>query len=273
MIFDFHTHCFPDAIAPAAVQKTGRKAGIPAYTDGTAAGLAASMRAAGIDRALVLPVATNPQKVQKLNDVSAAQSGKNGIYYAGAIHPLCPDMKTEMKRIAALGFRGVKIHPVYQGVDLDDRPFLELLYAAADSGLFVVTHAGEDVGFPGTTRCSPEMAENAVRQVGNVTLVLAHCGGWRSWERVAPLSRFPSLMIDTSFSIGPLRYADGREEQQLGPAAAVELIRAFGSKRVLFGSDSPWSEQKKAVETFAALPLTADEKADILWNNAAGLMG
>ena len=272
MIFDFHTHTFPDAIALPTVEKLGAAAGIAHHTDGTVDGLAASMAAAGIDRALVLPVATNPKKVQKLNDASAAQNGLRGIFHAGAMHPLCPEMKAEMRRIAALGLKGVKIHPVYQGVNLDDKPFLDLLYAAAENGLFVVTHAGDDIGFPGVIHCAPEMAENALRQVGDVKLILAHCGGWKNWDRVAPLARFPSVMIDTSFSIGALQYANGREETLLSAPQAVALIRAFGAKRVLFGTDSPWSNQTQALATFNALPLTPAEKADILWNNAAGLM-
>ena len=40
----------------------------------------------------------------------------------GAMHPDFEDHAAELKRIKALGLKGIKIHPVYQGVDLDDIP-------------------------------------------------------------------------------------------------------------------------------------------------------
>lgn len=274
MVFDFHTHVFPETIAAATLRKLGAAADIPPFTDGTETGLLRSMQAAGIDRALVLPVATNPLKVAKLNDVSAALNGKNGVFYAGAMHPLCPEMKAELRRIKALGLKGIKIHPVYQGVDLDAPPFLTLLYEAAALGLFVVTHAGDDIGFPGVVHCSPEMAANALRQVGNVKLILAHTGGWMNWERVPDLAEYPSAMIDVSFSLGKVRRASGAPPLRLLDAARMaQIIRAFGAERVLFGSDSPWGDQKAAVEAVRALPLSPEETAQILWENAERLMG
>ena len=43
MIIDFHTHIFPDRIAPVTIQKLSEKAQIPAYTDGTLDDLKRSM--------------------------------------------------------------------------------------------------------------------------------------------------------------------------------------------------------------------------------------
>ena len=54
---------------------------------------------------------------------------------------------------------------------------------------------------------------------------------------------------------------------------AVRIIRCFGTDRVLFGTDSPWSSQADTLQAVRALPLTEEEKAAILYGNAAGLLG
>ena len=52
----------------------------------------------------------------------------------------------------------------------------------------------------------------------------------------------------------------------------LELVRAFGADRVLFGSDSPWSSQKESREWIEAQALTGEERAAILGGNAQRLL-
>ena len=204
MIIDFHTHTFPDKIADAALTKMRAASHTVTFTNGTVSGLKESMKEAGIDWSVVLPVATNPLKVSSINDLSAALTEKDGLIYFGCIHPEMEDAKGEIVRLAGLGLKGIKIHPVYQGVDIDDIRFLRILDAAAEQDLVVVTHNGDDIGFPGVVRCSPEMARRALNQVGKVKLVLAHMGGWRNWDRVADALVDTSVYLDTAFSLGAL---------------------------------------------------------------------
>lgn len=77
MVIDFHAHLFPDEIADRAIQKLTALNHLQAFSDGTAAGLRASMRAAGVDLTVVLPVATTPQQVPHIND-SAARLNQAG---------------------------------------------------------------------------------------------------------------------------------------------------------------------------------------------------
>ncbi|MBQ8618303.1 MAG: amidohydrolase family protein [Clostridia bacterium] len=277
-IIDVHTHTFPDKIAERAIDKLKHASHTIPFSDGTAGGLMRSMAAAGIDYSVVLPVATNPVKAASMNDVSLAKTGRDGLIYFGAIHPDTPDAKTELRRIAQAGLKGVKIHPVYQDVDIDDPRFLRILEAAGELGLAVIMHAGEDVGFPGVVRCSPEMTAKALGQVGPVKLICAHMGGWRNWERVADCLTNTSAMIDTAFSLGDLTpleegYYAPEQIRMLGEADFCSLVRTFGSERVLFGSDSPWSDQGESVAAIRALPLTMQEKENILGMNAARLLG
>ena len=49
-------------------------------------------------------------------------------------------------------------------------------------------------------------------------------------------------------------------------------MRAFGSERILFGTDSPWADQQEEIRTLTALPLTQTEIENILSLNAARLL-
>ena len=181
MIIDFHAHTFPDKIAAAAVSKLEQKAHACSHSDGTREGLLRCMRSAGIDHAVVLPVATNPLKCASMNDTSHALNGRDNLTYFAAIHPDAPDWHEELGRAKSLGFKGVKIHPVYQDVAIDDPRFVRILARCGELGLMLVMHGGADIGFPGVEKCSPAMLRRALDQAGPVTLVAAHMGGWRNW--------------------------------------------------------------------------------------------
>lgn len=277
MIIDFHTHTFPDHIASAALAKLQRASHSAAFTDGTTAGLSRSMQLGGVDMSVVLPVATNPAKVPSVNDSSIRLNGQHGMIHFGCMHPLYENWHDELGRIARAGLKGIKIHPFYQDVNIDDPRFLRILERAGELGLIVVMHAGCDIGFPGVVRCSPQMTLNAIRQVGDVPLVLAHMGGWRNWDEVCALLCDTSVRLDTAFSLGqipPLEegYYTEEELQLLTDEAFCLMVRLFGSERILFATDSPWMDQAASAAHIRALPLTDEEKQNILGRNAQRLL-
>lgn len=280
MIVDFHTHTFPDTIAPTALAKLSGVSHSAPFTDGTCGGLTASMAAAGVDLSVVLPVATSPRQVPHINDAAARgneKTGETGLFSFGCMHPDYDDWRAELERIASLGLKGVKIHPVYQGVDLDDPRYLRILERAGELNLIVVTHCGIDIGYPEAENCLPAVVSRAVRQVGPVKLVAAHMGGWKRWEEALELLADTSVYLDTSFSAGFIKPLDdgyyGPEELRLlDEAAFVRMVRCFGAERILFGTDSPWSGQKESVDWIRALPLSPSEKDAILGENARRLL-
>ena len=275
MIIDFHTHTFPEKVAAVAIPKMQAASHSKAFTAGTADALRASMAEAGIDRSVVLPVATNPLKVSAINNLSVARLGDGALTYFGCIHPEQPDWKEELCRIAKAGLKGIKIHPQYQGADIDDIRYLRIFEQAAALGLWVVTHAGDDIGFPGLVRCAPEMVKNAIRQVGEFPLILAHMGGWKNWERVEQLAE-TKVYLDTALSLGAITPIDDhyspQELQMLSTERFCAIVRAFGAERILFGTDSPWSGQKESLAAIRALPLTEQEKNMILSENAKNIL-
>ena len=283
-VIDIHTHAFPDKIAGAAIEKLQGLSHTRPFTDGTKAGLAASMAEAGVDISVLQPVATNPKQVPHVNDSAIQVNGcgaETGIFSFGCMHPDFEGWHDELSRIAKAGLKGVKLHPVYQGVRIDDIRYLRVLGRAGELGLAVLIHAGWDVSFPGpeNSRANPKQILNAIRSVGPVTLILAHMGGWRCWDEAAELLSGTGAYIDTAFSIGSMTpngdgyYKTPGELAMLGGDEAVKIIRRFGANRVLFGTDSPWSDQADTLRAVQSLPLTKDEQAAILNGNAAELLG
>lgn len=57
----------------------------------------------------------------------------------------------------------------------------------------------------------------------------------------------------------------------LDAPTAVNILRGYGTERVLFGTDYPMWEPAEEVERFLRLPLTDGEKEKILWTNHLSL--
>ena len=289
MIIDFHTHVFPARIASSTVKHLSLTAHIPPHTDGTAEGLLASMKDSGIDLSVILPVATNDRQVSHINESAAVLNERysrdgRGLISFGAIHPDCEDFRAELRRIRELGLKGIKVHPVYQGTDLDDIRYLRIFEEAASLGLTVIAHAGLDIGFPGVVRCSPKMALHVVDEIGSFPFVLAHMGGWRNWDEVLELLPETGVYLDTSFSIGAIEplpdgYWDGKDLSLLNDNAVLEIIRRFGADHILFGSDSPWTAQKDSLAHLKNLredhpvEISRPDLEMILGGNAGRLLG
>lgn len=278
MIVDFHTHTFPEKIAAHALNRLQTMSHNAVFTDGTAGGLRQSMQDAGVTYSVVLPVVTNPEKAAHINDISIAHPAEDGLIYFGGIHPDTPNGAAELRRLAGSGIRGIKLHPLQQGVDIDDVRYLRILEKCGELGLIVVLHAGADPGFPGQERVTPKMIRHALDQVGPVKLVAAHMGSLMYWDSVPEHLLDTSVYIDTSFALGKMaqteeHFYSEEQLQLLTQERFCELVRLFGKERVLFGTDSPWNRQVYTRKQIDALPLDEETKQHIYYLNACKLLG
>ena len=204
-MIDIHTHTFPDKIASRAVDSLKSKSHTAAFTDGTVDGLMNSMRESGIDVSVIQPVATKPNQVIHINDSSININERfksSGIISFGAMHPDFEDYASELRRISELGIRGIKLHPVYQNVAIDDARYIRILECAGELGLWVMIHAGYDIGYPGNDFAMPSRLLRAMKSSGNERVILAHMGGWRCWKESLELFADTHAYIDTAFSLG-----------------------------------------------------------------------
>lgn len=277
MIFDFHTHVFPEKIACRAILKLEALGGVKANTTGTISGLKESMQENGIDYSLVLPVVTAPEQFDTINKVAIETNNSGmttGIYSFGGIHPFNENVSEKLAYLKAMGIKGIKIHPDYQGVYIDDDSYVNIVNEAFKLGLIVVTHAGIDIGFPDDIKATPQRIKKLLSNLKyQGVLILAHMGGWRLWDEVidSGILDNENVFLDTAFSFGEM-IVHGKKVDMVNKETFMKMLSKLSSSRILFASDSPWENPKEIVETLNSFDLDKDTLDSILFKNAMRLL-
>lgn len=281
MIIDFHTHTFPEQIAERAVKKLSLSAHIKNYSDGTLAGLRRSMREADVDYAVLLPVVTKPAQQEDINRAAIAKVQnfrKTGILSFGGIHPDNENYREILKNMAEHNVPGVKLHPVFQGINFDDIRYLRIIDCACENNLIILTHAGFDASFPGADYASPARIRNVYDQVRPDKLVLAHMGGWNDWDSAEELLADCDVYLDTAYALSPMRSnIDGAASTEhytpMSKEKFLRMVRIFGTDHILFGSDSPWTDIAESLQLVKKSGLDRSDLDAVLGGNAARLLG
>lgn len=280
MIIDFHTHTFPEAICKKAVETLGVTGHVAYFADGSESALREMMHTSGVRYAINLPVMTKVEQVTRVNNALIQRQEemfRQGIITFGGLHPDMESSKEEIRRLKESGIKGVKLHPAFQRTHINDIRYKRLIDAASEAGLITLVHCGLDVGFPGENYAPvPELIE-LIEEVQPEKLVLAHMGGWQTWDEVETYLAGAPVWMDTSFSLGAVcpRTGDVIESgyrHNLSGETFARLARKHGTDRILFGTDYPWSRQMSYIDLVRATPLDAEEKEDILFRNAENLL-
>ena len=129
MIVDFHQHFYPDRLAGRVLRPLAEASGFAPVTDGTYGDTLRKNREWGVDRAVLLPVATSPHCASS-NRFSLECAGEAVIPFA-TIHPDTPQPEAYLEGLKEQGFQGVKLHPQYQHADIDDPRYLRIIRTAA----------------------------------------------------------------------------------------------------------------------------------------------
>lgn len=268
MIIDFHTHLFPDKIAPKARQQlinNGLRFGnvLEACTEMTLKSLISRMNEWGIDLSLVLPIATKPSQTRHINEFAASlsQSSEGKLMSFGSIHPDCDNWKEEIDNVVSLGLKGLKFHAEYQDFTLDEPRMIRIYDYAFSKGLIIIHHAGVDLGMPAPYHTSPQQFAFVAKELKGGVLIAAHLGGHGQWDDVERYIVGSNIYLDTSMG-----------QQYYPKEQFLRFVKNHGSDKILFASDSPWSRADKEINIINSLPLTEKEKKDIFCDNAKRLL-
>ena len=259
-VIDAHCHIYPEKIAARAVGGTDAFYGVVSVHDGTVAQLLTTT-AAGVDRFIVQSVATTPHQVKSINEFIAAEvaASDGRLVGLGTLHPDSEDIDGDIRHLQELGLRGVKLHPDIQNFRIDDYRNLKIYERCEEAGLPILMHTGDNR----YDNSNPNRLLPILEIYTGLTVIGAHFGGWSVWDEATKnLSKFENFYVDCSSSL----YA-------MTPDEAKKLIYAYGTERVLFGTDYPMWEPSGEIERFMQLPLTEQEREDILCNNTARLLG
>ncbi len=260
MLIDFHTHCFPEKISQKAIEKLSyASGGLTPYTDGTVKGLKELMANKGVDKAVVLNIATNARQQKSVNDF-AAEINSNNIISFGSVFPYSDDCLCELERIKALGLKGVKLHPDYQGFNVDDDKMIPIYKKISALGLITIFHAGFDYGFPPPYGATPDKMEKALKYF-ETPVVAAHWGGIDCAEAVLKHLCGKEIYFDTSFGYG-----------NMPKYFAQKILDTHTADKILFGTDSPWHTAQMELRLLNTLDLSRENMEKITHKNAERLL-
>lgn len=269
MLIDFHTHIFPEKIAERAIASLEEnlllhskdKSRAHAYTRGTLNELKNAMQESGVNVSVVMPIATTLTQSESINRFAAEINGHDEVYSFGSVHPLEDNLEEKLENIKAMGLRGIKLHPEYQGFYINSTEGINVLKIAEKLGLFTMLHAGRDLGMPEPMHCSPEQLKDALNYVSGKFIIAAHMGGYQMGERILEHLAGTEIFIDTSYYL-----------PEMDKDLAVKIIRTHGADKVLFASDSPWARPEDILKSLKELELSDDEFQKITYKNAMKIL-
>jgi predicted TIM-barrel fold metal-dependent hydrolase len=261
MVIDFHTHIFPRQKASGILSKLSDKADIPHYTDGTLHGLLHSMKKAGVQLSLISRITIHPEQVASVNNWLLGCTRKN-ILPMATIHPDQSEGESYIEDLKKAGFAGVKLHPDYQGFYADDRSMYPFYEAAQALQIPILFHAGLDRGLTPPFKAMPKQLLKVHRDFPRLKMIAAHMGGEDNYEETEVNLLGTDIYLDTAFV---LRIMDEKILERFFQKHPVE--------RILFGTDSPFTDQKTELHFLNELSfLTPSQKDKIAGYNAARLL-
>jgi len=260
VILDSHCHVWPDHIAPQVLAM--RPSGLDAFFDGTVSGLLASMDEAGIDYACALGVAGVAKNVDRTNAFIGGLDNPRLIPF-GTVHP---DLTVEenVRSLVDHGIKGVKLHPLFQDLDLGSPKIIEIAHGLAENGIPVITHAGAGGTPEQTERGNPQKVVSLAEAVPNLTLMACHYGGYHMLDEAEEIVLGSRIILETSWP--PTMTALDRDRIR-------SIIQRHGAERFVFGSDWPMADPAVEIAGIRSLGLTREEEDLVLGGTLARVLG
>ncbi len=261
MIIDFHTHAFPDYVAAKAIPSLESAGKIKAFTAGTLSSLLASMDEAEIETSVICSIATHPSQFKSILDWSARVVSER-IVPLPSIHPADKLLVERVQQVKDGGFSGIKMHPYYQSFSLDEKRLFPLYEALVEYDLMIAVHCGFDIAFPRTRVADPQKILAIKSTFPKLKLIATHFGGWKMWDEVAEHLIGKEIYLETSFAF-----------QYLPRETIRRMLNSHPDEFILFGTDSPWDDQKSCVQQVRDLELSSHLEEALLFGNANRLLG
>jgi predicted TIM-barrel fold metal-dependent hydrolase len=262
MIIDFHTHAFPDSLAPKAIDTLSANTN-NMYTltsDGTISGLLKNMDEWNIDISVVQPVITKQSQTATLNEWARSICSDKIIAFGG-IYPHTDDYKRDIDYVMEVGLKGLKFHAEYQDFIVDDDRMLKIYDYALSKGLILLHHAGGDSGFTPPFKSSPKQFAKIAEAMRGGIIIAAHLGGYQQWDEVEEYLAGSDIYLDTSMGF-----------EYFNHEQFIRIVSKHGANKILFASDSPWSNAKSELERLKSLPLAEQDMTAILSGNAKRIL-
>ncbi|NWF98168.1 MAG: amidohydrolase family protein [Nitrospirae bacterium] len=258
-IIDFHTHAFPDELSERVMKLLEDEGGIKACLDGKISSLLSSMNSCDIEKSIICNIATKPSQFDSILKWSKEIKTDRIIPFP-SIHPYDPEAIEKIHIIKKEGFKGIKFHPYYQNFIIDEEKLFPVYKKICDENLILVMHTGFDFAFPRIRIADPEKIINILKKIPGLKLITTHLGAWEDWEEVSKHILGKPIYMEISFSLEFLN------------DTVKKIFFNHPPEYILFGTDSPWTDQRNTLSLFKALNLGEEKEKLILRENAVRLL-
>lgn len=209
-------------------------------------------------------------KTRALNNnvLSLAQEHSGRFLPICSVHPSDgSEALLELNRVAAMGAKGIKLHPNTQQFDVADPTVTAVVTRATEHKLPVIFD-----GYSPFDANQPGKFVQLAMAAPEGRIIIAHALG----------PQFPNLLVYEFLA----RYPWWRRNVWIDLSATAPLLarspfaesfawvcRKLGVDRLLYGSDYPLDEPKNALEAVTSYGFSKEELSAILYKNAAELFG
>ncbi len=190
------------------------------------------------------------------------------------------DVRSQVKLIADLGFKGIKLHPPYQEFRVDGEKAFEVYDEAQKLGLFLSFHTG--MHWHRLKESTLLMYDEVAWNFKNLRFSMEHVGGFSFFREALAV-----MVNNMREGVQPRVYAGWTsiaepEEQGVFDAWTLTdndlrtIIYQTGETRSIFGLDFPYNDAvsvKKSIERIKNLNISDTAKDAILGKNLADALG
>jgi predicted TIM-barrel fold metal-dependent hydrolase len=268
-MIDIHTHLHPPRLFAAIRRWFAERSDWDLGAQPTEPqAVAASLRAAGVERFVFCSYAHKPGMARELNAWLAATSRELQRYGMplGTVHPDDDDPLGDLRAALDAGCVGLKLHEDVQRIAADD-PRLDAVYAElARRNAFVLVHVGP-IPWAYPQREGLARIERVLGRHPSLDVVVAHFGAPDSAGYLEATARYRGLHLDTT-----MVFAGG--SPMGGDTGVAPATIAAHADRILYGTDwpnvpYPYANERAGLER---LQLPAAALRAILRDNAARLL-
>ncbi len=260
-IIDSHAHLLPP----------GMERALNPNVDASVIELRRQMKEAGVTKAGIFAMVqkADPNAMRSYNDFILKTAAESDDFFAvPSVHPLDGEIAVEeVKRVAAMGAKALKLHPFYQGFKIDDPRVNAVVKAAGEAGIPVIfdSISASDGGATG------KFVDLAIANP-EAKIVLAHMAGYRFSEMIlfAVFAKGPFYNNNVYFDLSATAqmYANSPRTDEL-----LWTIREIGIDQFLFASDFPVFDLKPARDAIESYDFTPDELQKLMHDNAVNVFG
>ena len=186
------------------------------------------------------------------------------------------NLKEQVKKVADLGLKGLKIHPAAQEVKIDSPQLFEVYEQAQEQGLFISFHTG--LHWHRIADYQMLLFDEVAYNFPKLRFSMEHIGGYSFFkEALLVMNNNSRSEIDHVYagwtSIGMETDEMGNVRQgawSLTDDDLCTLVHQAGYKTSIFGLDTPYNgieKTQKAIDRIKNLPITEEAKRCILGEN------